>query len=301
MISCAATQCSRHQTPKLRFLTRYSGVYFQNRWYHKIACLQTDLAQQVEHLLLGYAFDRGRPHRLPLGLLLINRGVITSDNLREALNLQRAAGHGKLGHWLRQIVKLEEDQLAAALGHQWGCPVFPLDRHASPKVAVEAPPLPLLLSSRAVPAHTTMEGRQMHIAFSERVDHTLLYGIEEILGCQTHACVSTESAVNRVLEELSRRATGNEICFDTVRDPQEIAAAICSYARQLEGSQIKVVRAGSFLWAAIFSPGARRDVLFRVLSGPKETRKEGAGVRIKEFLADADIPQDGLLNAWVPQ
>jgi hypothetical protein len=300
IVRCAAHDCSRHETPQLALVARYSGVYFRNRWYHQVSCLQAELANQIEQLLLTYTFDRGRPHRLPLGLLLITRGAITAGQLREALRRQREEGHGKLGHWLRQSVNLEEAQLTAALGQQWGCPVFPLDRQASAPIWLDGPPLSILLGSRAVPVHAAIEGRQMHIAFADRVDHTLLYALEEILGFRTHACVSGESSVNRVLEELSRRANSTEICFDSVRDPAEIAAAICSYARQLNGSRLKVARAGSYIWAAIFVKEARRDLLFRMPYGPTETRREGTTERIKAFVGAADIRKDGVLDATPP-
>ena len=301
MIRCAAPECSGHETPRLAFVSRHSGVQFRNRWYHQVACLQPELTNQIEQSLLSYAFDRGRPHRLPLGLLLINRGAITAGQLREALRRQREEGHGKLGHWLRQSVKLDEAQLTAALGQQWGCPVFPLDRQANPPLWLDGPPLSLLVASRAVPVHATVEGRQMHIAFADRVDHTLLYALEEILGFRTHACVSGESSVNRVLEELGRRANGSEICFDSVRDPSEIAAAICSYARQLNGSCLKVARAGAYLWAAVFAKETRRDILFRMPNGPTETRGEETIERIKAFVTAADIRKDGVLDASLPQ
>ena len=301
MIRCAAVECSRHNLPRPGFIARYSGVRFQNRWYHRIACLTSDLTLELEHLLLGYTLDRGKPHRLPIGLLLVNRGVISSENLREALRLQRAAGHGKLGHWLRQIVALEEGKLTAALGNQWGCPVFPLEQHAFTALAADGPPLPILMAARAVPAHTTFEGRQMHIAFSDHVDHTLLYGIEEVLGCRTHACVSQESAVSRVLEELNGRCSGNEICFDTVRDPHEMATTICNYARQLDGRELKVVRAGSFIWAALFTDGIRRDLLFRLPAAAVDARNEGTTLRNKVFPSEVDTTMDGLGHARAAQ
>jgi hypothetical protein len=39
-------------------------------------------------------------HRIPLGLVMLEQGWITSGQLRQALEAQRAAGAGRLGHWL---------------------------------------------------------------------------------------------------------------------------------------------------------------------------------------------------------
>lgn len=233
---------------------------------------------------------------MPLGLLLVKRGAITPGELREGLRLQRQAGTGKLGYWLRQFTSLEEDQICAALGQQWSCPVFPLDPRTSPPLTPYFPPYPLLAAAKAVPAFATRGGRQWHIAFSERIDHTLLYALEEILACQTFPCVSRESAVNEALEHLRKRATGTEISFDSVRDPGEMAATICSYAAQMDVREVRVVRAGSYIWVAFFRKGARRDLLFRVPSVPAPRDLEPLLPQIKVFPEAADSRRDGVFG-----
>jgi hypothetical protein len=39
-------------------------------------------------------------HRIPLGLVMLEQGWITSGQLRQALDAQRGAGAGRLGQWL---------------------------------------------------------------------------------------------------------------------------------------------------------------------------------------------------------
>jgi hypothetical protein len=263
-VRCGAPDCKQGGTAKLSLLAKYSGVYYNNRWYHELECLRTELTARLSQTLQSYANGRERAHRLPFGLLLVNRGAISSQQLKEALRLQREGGHGKLSYWVEQIVPLDEAEVTAALGQQWGCPVF---RPSGQSVFVAADgnvPFPILASAKAVPVHSTLGGKQMHIAFSERIDHTLLYAVEEMLGCRTIACVSEDSMVREALETLRRRDTGTEICFDTVRDAGEMAATVCSYAIQMEARRIKTVRAGAYIWVGFFRKNARRDLLFRV-------------------------------------
>jgi hypothetical protein len=263
-VRCGAPDCKRGGAAKLSLLARYSGVHYNNRWYHEMECLKTELTARLSQTLQTYADGRERAHRLPIGLLLVNRGAISSQQLKEALRLQREAGQGKLSYWLEQIAPLDEAEVTAALGQQWGCPVF---RPTSRSVFV-APdgnvPFPILAAAKAVPVRSSLAGKQMHIAFSERIDHTLLYAVEEMLGCRTIACVSPDSMVREALETLRRRDTGTEICFDTVRDAEEMAATICSYALQMEARRVKTVRAGAYIWVGFFRKEARRDLLFRV-------------------------------------
>jgi hypothetical protein len=297
MIRCGSPDCSLRMKMQPAVFARFRGIHFQSRWYHEALCLTEALVDAVKQMLSNAVPGRQRPHRLPLGLLLVKRGAITPQELREGLRLQRQAGTGKLGYWLRQFTALEEDQICAALSQQCGCPVFPLNEHTAPPPTPDAPPYPLLATAKAVPVFTTPNGRQRHIAFSERVDHTLLYALEEILGCRTFACVARESAVAEALEQFRKRSAGNEICFDTVRDPAEIAATICSYAAQMDVREVKVVPAGGYLWVAFFRKGVRRDLLFRVPSGDAACAGELPLPQIKAFPEMDDMRRDGVVGA----
>lgn len=298
-IRCASPACSLRLKVQPALIARFHGVWFQNHWYHDPACLTEVLVDAVKQILPTVVPPRPRAHRLPLGLLLIERGAITPEQLREALRLQRTAGSGKLGYWLRQTSGLEENQLCAALGQQWGCPVFPLDSRSFAPPFDEALPYPLLAAAKAVPVYSTHQGRQRHIAFSERIDHTLLYALEEILECRTFPCVARESAIAESLEQIRRRSSRQEIYFDSVRDPVEMAATICSYAAQMDTRQIKVVNAGGHLWVGLFRKNIRRDLLFR---GPalSPTILSSLTEQIKAFPEIADIRKDGVVGAVGP-
>ena len=297
MIRCGSPACSLRLNLQPALLARFRGIHFNRRWYHDIACLQDALLAQLKRQLMTTGRASQRPHRMPIGLLLVKRGAITPGELRDGLRLQREAGTGKLGYWLRQFTALDEDQICAALGQQWGCPVFPLDRQTAPLVTRNAPPYLLFAAAKAVPAFTTLDGRQWHIAFSERIDHSLLYALEEILECRTLACVARESAVNEALELFQKHASSSENCFDSVRDPVEMAATICSYAAQMDARQVKTVRAAGYLWAAFFQRGARRDLLFQL---PPETRRsllEQPSAVCKAIPALADMRKDSVRDA----
>src|SRR5438552_4070348 len=79
-------------------------------WNCSPACteerLRVALRRELEGRGMGAA---GYRHRLPLGLLMMEQGWITSRQLRQALEQQRAGGGGKLGHVLvRQQAASEE-------------------------------------------------------------------------------------------------------------------------------------------------------------------------------------------------
>lgn len=295
-VRCAGTECKHGGKPRWALLARFFGVHYNNRWYHHVECLKAALTLRLSQMLQSYAQGRDRVHRLPIGLLLVDRGAISPENLKEALRLQREAGYGKLSYWLEKIVPLDEAELTAALGQQWGCPVFRPSSHSVLRAGTGSVPFPILAAAKAVPVHASHTGKQMHIAFSERIDHTLLYAVEEMLGCRTIACVSPDSLVREALEKLRRLDAGTEISFDTVRDPAEMAATICSYAVQMDARRIKTVRAGSYIWVAFFRKDARRELLFRV-PGARTDEMAVSRERVKGNSGSADSGKDGVPDA----
>ena len=75
---------------------------------------------------------RGRPAGepsppYPAGPGHAGQGWITGAQLRRALEAQKAAGGGRLGHWLVRQQGVSEQLVTRALGLQWSCPVLGLE------------------------------------------------------------------------------------------------------------------------------------------------------------------------------
>jgi hypothetical protein len=294
---CAALACPRYGTFWPYWLHHSNGVVFDGRWYCGRACLESVLLSRVHALLSSFQSEKPRSYRLPLGLLLINRGAISHAQLREALRSQREAGRGRIGDWLRNTAGLSTQQLTAALGQQWGCPVFPLENQAASVAWSDLIPLPLLESAGAVPAHASSDGRALHLAFGERVDHTLLYAAEQMLLCRTFPCVAPAPAVQDRLELFRKLTSGNSTSFDTVREFTEMTWTICNYVAELKPRRVALARAGCYVWVRFFAPQSARDLLFRVLSEPQSSSREKPSPRAKALPLAADDRKDGVSDA----
>jgi hypothetical protein len=251
-------------------------------------------------LLSTSNLEKRRAHRFPIGLLLVNRGVISPAQLREAIRLQREAGRGRLGDWLRQTAGLSAQQLTAALGQQWSCPVFPLEQQDAPPAWSDLVPLPLLASAAAVPAYASSDGRLLHIAFSDRVDHTLLYAVEQMLRCRTFPCVAAGSAIQTQLEKFRKLTSGNNTSFDTVRESHEMTWTICNYATELQARRLVLARAASYIWVRFFRAEAARDLLFRILPDNHAIFADHPSPRAKAFSDSADGGKGGVSEASLP-
>lgn len=264
-VRCAAPDCHGVGSTSWRVVADYSGVRYGNLWYHEPACLRIGLAAQLSRMLSLSGRERPHAHRLPLGLLLVNGGAASPEDLKHALRLQKEAGREKIGYWLRQYGNLDEHQLAAALGRQWGCPFYKISNTSVFTPPQTTIPPAILVAAKGVPVYCSPDRKQIHIAFAERIDHTLLYGVEAVLGCKTIACVAVESVIEEALDKLQRLSSSQDICFDSPCDATEMAGTICSYALQMDARRVQTVRAGAYLWVAFRRKEARRDLLFRIV------------------------------------
>ncbi|MBI2094459.1 MAG: type II secretion system protein GspE, partial [Candidatus Omnitrophica bacterium] len=79
-------------------------------------------------------------HRLPLGRLLVERGMITMEELEEALTEQRRTGEF-LGSILTRLGKLAREQLLPILAEQLEVPFVRLgDMQMMPEALAKVPP-----------------------------------------------------------------------------------------------------------------------------------------------------------------
>lgn len=273
---CSATGCRRAHKLFPAYRRRAAGILLDGRWYCGPQCLETVLALRVQNLVSSFSPPKPRIYRVPIGLLLVGRGVISYAQLQQALRRQREAHHGRMGDWLRQLGFVSDAQLIAALAQQWGCPVFPLTNPHLAGLLPSLAPFALFQSAHAVPVHNSPDGRLLHVAFSERIDHTLLYALEQMLSARTVGCVATDSSITAALESISALAPREEIVFDTLRDARGITATVISYAEELRTEKMILARAGSFLWTRFFRADTSRDLLFRILAPQSSTLEQVA-------------------------
>jgi hypothetical protein len=209
-------------------------------------------------------------HRIPLGLLLLSRGQLTAKQLRAALAAQRAAGQGKIGAWLQMLGFTSEREVTAALARQWSCPVL-RSRLGEREIATSHfPSIPALLleSFQMIPVDLVEATGALLIAFSEGIDYTALYAIEQMLGYHTEPCLVSPSILQNSLQALARRRVSKDVILDHVEDGAECARIIGSYAAKVHAEEIRMARCGKHLWVRLERPG--HDAVNIVLTSPEE-------------------------------
>lgn len=220
-------------------------------------CLERAVADRLQPPRSSKMSDKMRAksaHRIPLGLILLSRQQLQPEQLRAALDAQRAAGAGKIGYWLLRMEFITEPQLTSALAQQWSCPVLRSSRAVVAWHRIPEIPMPLLESLRMIPVHFVEATETLHLAFGEGVDYSVLYAVEQMLGCRTEPCLVSRTVLQESLLALIEHRGRSEVVFDQVSDTAELVRVLRSYAQRLAASEVRMATCGPYVWLRLERP-----------------------------------------------
>jgi hypothetical protein len=224
------------------------GVRMQASWYCRPECLERAVAEALGRTRPVSLRDAAAPHRVPLGLLLLSRQQLTATQLRTALELQRTAGRGKIGEWIQKLEFTTEAQITAALARQWSCPVLRTSPERLLGRQFTSIPVLLLESFQMIPVELAEATGTLLIAFSEGIDHTVLYAVEQMLGYRTEACFVCPSDLQKGLQALAQRHVAKDVVFDRTQDIHECSRIVASYSAKVGAEEVRLARCGKYIW-----------------------------------------------------
>ncbi len=234
---------------------RPARIGLQDGWCCGPECFQAAVETRVTAELHGQAAPRRRrSHRVPLGLLLLSRGTIDHGQLKRALEMQTSYGGGRIGEWLMRDRAIDQEDIAAGVGLQWARPTFRLAQSQSWRLCRGWVPLSILETQRLLPLHFAPARRKLYVGFTQNVDPTALAALARIFECKTESCIVTDAALDGALEQLRALPAYDhvqDIGFDHLDDPAEIAGIVRQYAQFIEARQTRVETVGPFLWVRL--------------------------------------------------
>jgi type IV pilus assembly protein PilB len=145
------------------------------------------------------ATGSARPASRPLGELLVGRGLVSEDQLRDALTRQTASGK-RLGNLLVELDLLDERALTDVLAEQLGLTVVDLSRAEIDPAIVALLPEDDARRLGAMPTHR--DGSRIEVAVADPLVENLDTQLIEILG----SLVRIKLAVRSDLEHALNRA-----------------------------------------------------------------------------------------------
>jgi Type II secretion system (T2SS), protein E, N-terminal domain len=257
------TKCKKcNRSLALRHLSAHkAGIRMQDAWYCSSLCFTSAAEQEILRLLTSGTVLVNHISRMPLGLILINRGLLTIDQLREATSEQKEGD--EIGELLVRLGLLTEKQVTATRATQWGCPVFAVPDHAAP-VAINIP-LALLQIYLMVPVHYVAATNLLLVGFVHRVEYGLLYAIEQMTGCKTRPCFVTPSDFRVQMQQRQQLQEPllKEMIFERIQTPAEMARILCSSSIEIEADEASFGKCKEYLWARLKSDSEAVDLLFK--------------------------------------
>ena len=260
-LGCESQACAEMKSAWHRMRARRHGTLLEGVFYCQ-QCLELALRGHLSRLHAALAATHAS-NRIPLGLLLVARGRMTYNEVLAALEAQRRARYGRIGDWFEKLGFATIEEITAALGLQWGCPVASsLDSGAiDPAYQV---PLDLLEAFHMLPLNYAPSLNTLYLAIGERVHHATLYAIEKMLGCRAQQCVAWRKHIVPRLEGMRQKPPSHEVVFNRVRDAAEMARISASYIAKTCSEEVRLCRVGPFIWLRLKCRPNQVDLLFRV-------------------------------------
>ncbi|MGA2652058.1 MAG: hypothetical protein ABSF28_16115 [Terracidiphilus sp.] len=240
---CANPDC---RSGWLHLLRRRSAPVFEEGWSCSAKCTTARVALAVRRELNGRSTGKdNHRHRIPLGLVMLEQGWITSVQLRQALDAQRAAGAGRLGHWLVRQQGVREQLVTRALGLQWSCPVLPLELHDADALTSLVPRL-FVDAFGALPLRIAA-GKLLYLGFEDRIDPVMALAIERITGLRVE-CGLVQGSLFRQAHTRMLSSTFPPVELIEPGGEPAMVQALSKAIERMRPANARLVRAHDCLW-----------------------------------------------------
>ena len=135
--------------------------------------------------------------RKKIGELLIERKIITNEQLEHALKAQKENG-GYLSQHLIDLGFTSEADIAHCLSSQYGFPYLPLDNYTIPPEVLEIVPFKLIKIYSVLPIDKV--GQVLTVAMADPLNDGLIEMLKQITNCNIEIFISTYSDITLTLE-----------------------------------------------------------------------------------------------------
>ena len=133
-----------------------------------------------------------------LGQLLIEKGLITQQQLDHALKIQKEKG-GLIGEILLALGYIKETDIAWALSSQYGFPYLPLENYDIDPEIIKIIPARVVRQYLVIPIDKF--GNNLSIAMSNPLNNKAIEDVEMLVGHNVQIFVSTSSDIRRIIEK----------------------------------------------------------------------------------------------------
>jgi hypothetical protein len=219
-------------------------------WLCSPACTRARIDDLLRREQAGAYVVSTHRHRVPIGLILLNQGSITHEDLKGALEAQRQGARMRLGEWLVEHRGLNEARLTQALGVQWSCPVFSLEKHGGGLPITILPRL-LAESFGFVPLRLSASGL-LYLAFEDRIDHSLTLAIERMTGLRVESGLLSATEFHQAQQCFAQGRFARARIIEAA-SLDLLAEAFTRHIEKIKPTEARLVRLQDLLWLRLWT------------------------------------------------
>jgi len=250
----------------------------------------------------------------PIGQMLRERGLVSEEDLNNALALQKERRH-KIGKILVDLGYVAERDMLAVLSEQLKAPVF-TDEYPAVPVATDKLPYRFLKSFHLIPVHSAEN--VLSIVMSDPIDFETLSAVRLRTGSTLQIFIGLESEIDEQLERLYGAEEEGKRLIETLGDPNATDEENIEHLRDL-ASEAPVIRMVNLIISRAVESRAsdihlepferelrlryRVDGVLHNVDAPANAMRAAIISRIKLMaklnIAERRLPQDGRIKLKV--
>jgi type IV pilus assembly protein PilB len=150
-----------------------------------------------------------------LGEILIKENLITSDQLRQALEQQKATG-GRLGTCLMKLGFITDDEITGVLSRQYGVPSINLKYYEVDATVIKLIPQDTAIRYQIVPLSRV--GSTLTIAMTDPTNVFAMDDIKFMTGFNVEPVVASETAISEAISKFYGEVESEEELSKVIKD-----------------------------------------------------------------------------------
>jgi len=251
---CQDSHCQTEITWFRATVLRQPGFYLESSWYCSTGCLEKGVTQLLEKRSQPREKSFQNLLRLKLGHILMEAGVITKEQLDQAIAEQHRAQEEKLGHHLIALDFVKERDITMALSRQFSLPVITLKSQKISPGVVNMVPFEIVKNSKFFPLEYDALNNRLVLVTYDPSDISTMINLRSMINCEVAIYLGDGSVVREMIDQYCTSSAAARELDLTLPLPQahnlsELARLIVKRAQHVNARSLQIRFFNQLVWA----------------------------------------------------
>ncbi len=240
MIKCSNPECENFKPNPIFLFLKPSkkGLIFEEKWFCSRKCFKEFLLKKLIEEKKSLLLKKEVEFTLRVGDILIEGGLITPEQLKEALRIQRKSGE-KIGKIFIEMGILEKDELLKILSKQSGIPYIDVERVEKLPVFSSEIPDDVIKHFNVLPIEFNKESKTLSVVLPNPYDVRILRAFFEnyFQGFSVKFFLGDEDKIVKLIHEISPEFVFREL---NVNASEERIIDLVSFLKKIGARELNL-------------------------------------------------------------